>query len=386
MQASNHSPYYARAALFGGIAIAWGCINPSSSLGYISSVVSGAVGSVFAVLAVERAYERFDEWVHNVAKPVTLSIGTSEYDEAFNKAFERIKLHPYYQFYKNIILNTEQTENNELKIHIPTIFNYSNHISYKDDGKDVDVSKQLKEGLSTDYCLGSTLEFLRILEKNPRISGAELLNSISMENVFYFQLLHSIQKTIETVEQGTKTDAWDIKRRFHPSCNISHEYPDPEPDEISEDRFRKLLLSKLRLSTELGKKLTKILQEINQDLIPWKEAQGPFFSAKKSAEVFQMNFESVAKSPSNSENPQIFSGRITLEASNPNKKNSQNVKHSIAFQCFKGKFRCYDVMRRGYSEYQDQTEFFEALKKHIHVDFSSLGYTEVFVQYVIRKP
>jgi uncharacterized membrane protein YeaQ/YmgE (transglycosylase-associated protein family) len=153
---ANNSVNFMNATLVGGVAIAWEIVNPTSTLGYLATTVSGAVGSMFAHALGGMAYEYYDKWFHRTAAPLLVKEKTIQYEKLLTEAFEMLKHHPFYEIFKKI----RGYESDE------AAFSF------------------FQTNLKLGYCFGSVTSLLQIIDKNPNASCPDLLKSMDLSQVF----------------------------------------------------------------------------------------------------------------------------------------------------------------------------------------------------------
>lgn len=351
----NNSIDFSQAALAGGIAIAWGYINPSSALGYLSSLVTGSVGTIVVQSIAETAYEAYDKWNHRAARALILSEKTPQYEQNLKAAFKRVQLHPNYEFFKAFHCN-------------------------KDDKK---AYAFFKNALSMGYCMGSAMAMLRTIKNKQGASCTEIVNAVNMEDVFYYQLLQFMQAAFQLEESQTRKRAWQFKGMNH-LFDTSHKneyspsndkYPEPEPED-----------KKLSQQLLYGKHFKECISNIQKDLVAWEELESEVFSAKEPTKVFQQHFEQLVKSKAFSGDPKMISGRVVISGDETDKKKGLPG-HVITFQCENGKFRFYDTINLsdgGFFEYPNQTEFLAALQKQT-LDDMGRKYNNILIKFCINN-
>jgi hypothetical protein len=350
-----NSVSYTQAALVAGVAIAWGYINPSSALGYLSTIVSGAVGTVLGHGIVYTACDAYDKWCHRAHRPLILDEKTPQYEQKLESAFKKIQVHPNYGFFKEFLCD-------------------------KDDNNAYQFLKKL---ISKGCCMGSAIVLLKTIENKQDVPCSELLNAMHMEDVLYCQLLECMKVGFERKESGLRKIAWEIKAPNHPDLSFKNEYT-PFGNKYPEEEPNNAGLSKI---LSIGKYLKQIVESLEKDLVSWKELESPIFFAKQPAKVFQQQLEQLVKSKSFSGDPRRISGRVIITGDESDRLNGKSG-HVITFQCENGKFRFYDTtdfFSGGFYEYLDQTEFFKALKRQILDDVAHLNYNNTLITLCLKN-
>jgi hypothetical protein len=77
-----------------------GILNPASAIGSLAVTIGGIVTSAFAYILGETAYERYSKWRHRFSVPFLVNEKTTQYNHLLTEAFEQLKQHPYFNFFK----------------------------------------------------------------------------------------------------------------------------------------------------------------------------------------------------------------------------------------------------------------------------------------------
>lgn len=342
-QSANDKGGYVKAAYVAGIVVTWGYIQPESILGGLATIVTGVALTVVSHALVHIGGNLYDQWMHRIASPILLRPTTKEYENTLNAAIERLTKHPNYQLFKNI-----NNLDNELKTY-----------------------EFLKCYFSGGTCHGSSVELLRKIKLMPQSSCQELLCSINIENLYYFQLLSIMKASICCKESKYREHAWRIKcigNFSNPNFKNLYSTRGDNPECSDEN-------SELSKQIEKGKYLAEISKELEAELTPWNEFESECFSIKKSPEEFDHHWGKMMSFD------QEFSGRIDI-CGNEEDMGAGRGGHAITFQVLNGKFRYYDTINAfsgGFYEYSDVNKFCSALRKQIISDL--YGYNDVMVKF-----
>ncbi len=324
------------ATLVGGVAIAWGVVNPASALGYLATTISGTVGSLFAYAVGEITYEHYDKWCHRAAAPILVKEKTVQYEKLLTDAFEKLKHHPYYGTFKKI----RGYESDE------AAFSF------------------FQSSLKLGYCFGSATSLLQIIDKNPHASCPDLLRSMDLRHTFYLQLVHFMLAGFQVAEKGVQEDLqWERSPSFVNVWNQSQGLPLVNEDPDKPQKVKKL--------EELALAFNQIITEIQKSFIPWEELQTEPFPIKESSQTLRTNLEQLLKS-ANISTSSTTAGRIFLRGGEQDQREKDYYGgHTIIFQCSPGRYRFYDTINAidgGFYEYDNQSEFYEALRTQLLED------------------
>lgn len=338
-ESRNNSVNFMSATLVGGVGIAWGIVNPASALGYLATTVVGAVGSVFTYGLGGIAYKYYDKWCHRTASPLLVKEKTVQYENSLTEAFEKLKHHSCYEKFK-IIRGYESDE---------------------------EAFSFLQTNLKLGYCFGSITSLLQIIDKNPHASCPDLLKSMDLSQVFYFQLVHFMLAGFQVAENRVQRDLrWARPTFIVDEINLWNQRKGLPLVEEDPDK-----LQKAKQLEELARSLQQIITEIQKSFIPWEELQTEPFSIKESSQTIRMNLEQLLKSENISVNSTIV-GRIILRGDQQDQRGKDYTGgHTIVFQCSPGRYRFYDTINAddgGFYEYDNKTEFYEALRTQLLED------------------
>ena len=296
-----------------GAAIFWRMTDSSSPLVSLAGMVVGVVETLFAYDIGVVAYKLYGKWSHRVAAPLNMDEESEEYKIVLKRAFEKLKLHPFYVAYTILGKGFESDE---------ALFSI--------------LSDRMKKG----FCFGMVTVLFQRIAANPNDSCNELLKSVDFSQVFYFQL-----------EEGMRALFEGVKERSQERCLRYQEL-------VGENRAH---LDKW-LDTEVATQRMRLMINDFKNTMAWNEVESELFSVKESFPAFCSNLERVQ----NQSVDRSLVGRILIRGdSEDQKRKGYKGGHALLIQCSPGRYRYYDSIDEitgGFFEYKDKQEFYAALR------------------------
>jgi hypothetical protein len=302
----------------------------------LAATVGGVAGSIFAYALAETAYETYDKGSHRAAAPFLVKGKTAQYENLLNEAFTEVKQHPFYETFKKIS-------------------------GYESDEEALSF---FKTNLGLGYCFGSVIQLLRLLDKDPDASCDDLLKALDLRQIFSIQLVHFMQGVFQVAEKKVQRE---LMREQAPSFSNFWNQRQGLPL-INEEPSK---LEKIKQLNEKIQSLQDIINEMEKSFIPWEEWKTESFPIKESPQAIRMHLTQVIKSQNMSMDSTI-TGRIILRGDRQDERSEKySGGHTLVFQCSPGRYRFYDTINAadgGFYEYDDKTEFYEALMKQLLQD------------------
>ncbi len=280
---------------------------------------------------VQRSYNLYRKRFYRIAPPLSIAL----HEEKIRAAFRRLQTLREYALMRPIILAKE------LLNRAP---------------EDEKAFNYFREYLSKDTTLGETLELLHRVR--PQQSCRELLASVDLEQVFYYQMLHKMEQAFN-----------NHKSRLLVGQRIGRALITNEPQESQLMNSRQQTLEQYRILTE---QLEKAHQELTAELYP------------RLSEIYKISepaaFAALEKIVS--DDSKVFSGRILILETDESilGKNKLLPVRSIFIQQCPGQYRFYNSINasEGFYVYSNKETFLTALRQQL----LTLG-SEVQIQFSI---
>lgn len=346
---------YTGATVMGGVVLAWKCISPTSYLGYIGSTIAGIAGATVIHNIVSGTHRKLIKWSHRTTAPIFMP-SKFHNNIPFAIAFEKIKQHPDYPLFKSLM-------------------RYDN---------DEHVSQFFMKLLSGGSCFGSAIAILKAIEKSSHGSCQEILSSVLVEDILYYQLLHIMTASYQVKEVILRKKAWikdSIQKLAKNNLQIASRENEFNP-------FSKIYPENNNEDCDLiatGKHLQRICSSLQNELFSRNEIESPSFSVYEASSIFQAHLEKLIYTCALTKDAKSIWGRIVVQGSEK-VRSEGDPGHCLAFQCQNELFRYYDAIdyfSGGFFEYSHKAHFYEALKQQILGDVKHLAWDEVLVKFTL---
>lgn len=314
--------------------------SPQSMGSTLAKIALVAIGSAITYYMGRNSYDFYKKRSHRLLPPL-IAKSDEEFDAAFNPAFEKVKQHQHYDKFKNG-LNDEK------------------------------ISKHFKCCLREGYCYGSQIALQREIKEHPAAPLEDLVKSIDLKDVLYYQMLHIICCAFKGIN-CTSTE--ELQERVSDQEKIfALNHPDiPKRDLQFIFKHTKNMIGEILKSADSKSVDFEKGVEIGKELVPWRMKRG----SNIPLELFKENLDYLINTER--DRNETITGIVTL-----NQKKEEG--HAIGFKCSPGKFSFYDTGSRrdgGVYEYGDKNEYYEAFRRQIIDDYS--GSKDVEVLFKISK-
>jgi len=214
-----------------------------------------------------------------------------------------------------------------------------------------------REYLSQGTSLGETLELLSRVSTRPQQSCQELLASIDIESVFYYQMLHKVEQAFSQ-QKIRLTIGQRLGKAMLTEVNES------------EIKFKTQLIEARQKTLDqhriLHEQLEAAHKKLQAELYP---RLSEIFKANEPLTFYLAALEKIATS-------NTFSGRILIRETDASLlgKNKLTAVRAIFFQYSPGQYRFYNGLDRkeGFYAYPNKEKFMIALREQLLVGGSDL--------------